>query len=291
MMVPNSTIRSTKRKIPTGIGFCCAIISSSLVAEQVEAQMLKPASSQGAAATIVEASRPADLPTPAQLTSSGSTRIASRKSFFLEPQFDTPPIPDPAPAVPGATRPADSNPAAIDSVPNASNPSLQDTVAGSTKTLAPNIPRQMRLEVTSPNTNTEAVGTGLLPDNIAAISAPSSIGLPDGAVRGMATQQVYWQPADVCHFPVYFEDAMLERHGHVRWGHAQPVVSGVKFLSTIPILPYLTTMHPPCEPRYNLGHFRPGTCAPVLMDHVPWDRRAATVQALSTAGFWVAAPL
>lgn len=110
-------------------------------------------------------------------------------------------------------------------------------------------------------------------------------------MRGFPVQPVYWQPADICHSP-YFEDAMLERHGQVRWGCGpQPLVSGVKFISTIPLLPYLTTMHPPCEPRYSLGHFRPGTNAPVLKDHLPWDRRAAAVEALSAAGFWVAAPL
>jgi hypothetical protein len=131
----------------------------------------------------------------------------------------------------------------------------------------------------------------LVPENTAGKLSTGFAALPDGQQRGMIAQSVHWKPANICHFPLYFEDAMLERHGHVRWGCAQPLVSGAKFITTLPLLPYITTLQPPCEPRYTLGHFRPGNCAPALKDHLPWDRRAATVEVLSAGAYFWAMPL
>jgi hypothetical protein len=149
----------------------------------------------------------------------------------------------------------------------------------------------LRLTVDRVNIATKAVGTGTLPEDTAGKRAAPISSLLDGQSRGIVVQQVNWRPAAICHLPLYFEDAMLERHGHVRWGHAQPVVSGAKFLTTIPFLPYIATLQPKCEPRYTLGHFRPGSCAPALKDHLPWDRRAATVEVISLGAFFWASPL
>jgi len=149
----------------------------------------------------------------------------------------------------------------------------------------------LKIGVDRVDISTKPIGTGVLPENTAAKRAAPSTSLLDGQLRGIVSQQVNWRPANVCHLPLYFEDAMLERHGHVRWGCAQPIVSGAKFLTTIPLLPYITTLQPPCEPRYTLGHFRPGSCAPALKDHLPWDRRAATVEVVSLGAFFLAAPL
>ncbi len=145
--------------------------------------------------------------------------------------------------------------------------------------------------ISTTNTSTTSIGTGVVPENTALGRMPGSRALPDGIARGMSWHQIHWNASNVCYFPLYFEDAMLERHGHERWGIAQPLVSGVKFIGTIPLLPYLTTLQPPCEPRYSLGHFRPGNCAPALRDHLPWDRRAATVEALSLGAYFWAMPL
>jgi hypothetical protein len=156
------------------------------------------------------------------------------------------------------------------------------------------VPVQLGLldpNVTATNIATRSIGTGLLPENTALSRMPGSVPLPNGMSRGMIGQDVHWAPSNICYYPIYFEDAMLERHGHVRWGVAQPLVSGVRFITTITLLPYLTTLQPPCEPRYALGHFRPGSCAPALKDHLPWDRRAATVQLMSTATYFWAMPL
>ena len=149
----------------------------------------------------------------------------------------------------------------------------------------------LKLSVDRVNISTKTIGTGVLPEDTAAKRAASSTLLLDGQSRGIVAKHVNWRPASICHLPLYFEDAMLERHGHVRWGCAQPLASGVKFVTTIPLLPYITTLQPPCEPRYTLGHFRPGSCAPALKDHLPWDRRAAAVEVVSLGAFFWAAPL
>lgn len=166
-----------------------------------------------------------------------------------------------------------------------------NTKADTSRGITPVQSSGLKLNIDRVNISTSTIGTGVLPENTAAKRAAPSMALLDGQSRGIPAQQVNWKPANVCHFPLYFEDAMLERHGHVRWGCAQPIASGVKYLATMPLLPYLKTLQPPCEPRYALGHFRPGSCAPALKDHLPWDRRAATVEAVSLGAFFWAAPL
>lgn len=47
-----------------------------------------------------------------------------------------------------------------------------------------------------------------------------------------------------CHRPLYFEDPLLERDG-CSVGVLQPVVSGARFVATIPALPYLLGSRPP----------------------------------------------
>lgn len=90
--------------------------------------------------------------------------------------------------------------------------------------------------------------------------------------------------------PLYFEDVMLERHGHERFPAIQPVVSGARFFATVPMLPYLMTVRPPCECDYKMGHFRSGDCVYPYLQRPPYERKAAVVQALSTAGAAVALP-
>lgn len=151
--------------------------------------------------------------------------------------------------------------------------------------------RALSLAINPTNISLDGIGTGVLPGADLPQVDHSPLFLPDGVGRGATFKCVHWRPSQVCHFPLYFEDAMLERHGHVRFGHLQPWASGVKFFSTITLLPYLKTLQPGREGRYALGHYRPGTCAPKLKDHLPWDSRAAVVETLSMASFFWAAPL
>jgi hypothetical protein len=93
-----------------------------------------------------------------------------------------------------------------------------------------------------------------------------------------------WKAAATCHKPLYFEDVALERYGH-SWGPIlQPAASAAHFFGTLPVLPYKMGLHPPCECIYTLGYYRPGNCAPHLLDPLPISGRAAMWE----AGAWVA---
>lgn len=216
--------------------------------------------------------------TSARLVASESSRIASRRLMVQFPQT-------------GEPSPSDVSKVGDDSLAQQTELEKTEIKSGNDDSLkGPITPVQsagLRLNVTAVDIST----TGLLPNDTAALRASPSTSLLDGQSRGIVAKQVNWRPANICHLPLYFEDAMLERHGHVRWGCAQPLASGVKFLSTLPLLPYITTLHPKCEPRYTLGHFRPGSCAPALKDHLPWDQRAAVVETVSLGAFFWAAPL
>ncbi len=156
--------------------------------------------------------------------------------------------------------------------------------------LNPDQGRPLSVEVVAINVGKAEVGTGVLPEGAARTTATTSY-LPTGVERGAMFTCVHWRPSLVRHFPLYFEDAMLERHGHVRWGHLQSVASGIKFYSTIPLMPYLRTLRPKHECLYQVGHYRAGSCAPVLKDHLPYDKHAAVVEGLALAGFFWAMPL
>ncbi len=87
-----------------------------------------------------------------------------------------------------------------------------------------------------------------------------------------------WKASALCHKPLYFEQVHLERYGH-SWGpYTQPIMSGVHFFGTLPILPYKMGLRTPTECVYSLGYYRPGSCAPYLIDSIPFTWRAAAFQ-------------
>ena len=92
-----------------------------------------------------------------------------------------------------------------------------------------------------------------------------------------------WTASGLCHKPLYFEDVQLERYGHM-WGPwVQPFMSGAHFFLTVPILPYKMGLEPPNECIYTLGYYRPGDCAPYMIEPFPWSLRGAMYE----AGAWV----
>ena len=93
-----------------------------------------------------------------------------------------------------------------------------------------------------------------------------------------------WKAAALCHKPLYFEQVQLERYGH-SWGpYVQPIMSGVHFFGTLPILPYKMGIRTPRECVYTLGYYRPGSCAPYMIDPVPFTWRAMVFQGVATTG-------
>ncbi|MDO5554961.1 MAG: hypothetical protein Q4G68_14490 [Planctomycetia bacterium] len=94
-----------------------------------------------------------------------------------------------------------------------------------------------------------------------------------------------WKASCLCYKPLYFEDVQLERYGHTANPLLQPVISRARFWLTIPVLPYLMGVNPPNECIYDLGYYRPGSCAPHMLNPVPVSLRAGLIQAGATVGF------
>jgi hypothetical protein len=125
---------------------------------------------------------------------------------------------------------------------------------------------------------------GLLPDQVEHEGdAPRAEMMPkvgDPRLMGGWGDNVFnWSAAKSWHHPLYFEEVNLERYGYQCHPLAQPFVSGAHFFLTVPTLPYQMTVHPPKECIYTLGHYRPGSCAPWQRNRLPWDPRAAAVEA------------
>jgi hypothetical protein len=84
-----------------------------------------------------------------------------------------------------------------------------------------------------------------------------------------------WTAASTSHNPLYFEEEQLERYGH-SWGNVrQTTISAVQFFATAPLLPYYMGVYPPNECIYDLGQYRPGSCAPYYLDPFPLSVRGA----------------
>ena len=83
---------------------------------------------------------------------------------------------------------------------------------------------------------------------------------------------------------------MLERHGHQTLGKLQPLASGVRFFTAIPMLPYLTAVSEPGEKEYSLGYYRSGNAVPALRQRPPYERRAVLSETAVLSGFFMLVP-
>ncbi len=93
-----------------------------------------------------------------------------------------------------------------------------------------------------------------------------------------------WKAAGLCHKPLYFEQVAVERYGHSAPTLVQNVLCGAHFFATIPALPYAMGLCPHDECQYSLGYYRPGNCAPYLIDPIPLSLRAGLFQAGAIVG-------
>ncbi len=94
-----------------------------------------------------------------------------------------------------------------------------------------------------------------------------------------------WEPPNLYHQPLYFEDVALERYGHHYPPGIQSAVSLGKFGVQLIGFPYQAVIHPPASKQYALGYYRPGEVAPRLTYQIPWNAHAAAVQAGAVVGF------
>jgi hypothetical protein len=93
-----------------------------------------------------------------------------------------------------------------------------------------------------------------------------------------------WKASALCHKPIYFEQLQLERYGHTAGPVVQPFLSGAHFFVSIAALPYAMGVQPPNECVYQLGLYRPGSCAPWLVDPIPLSLRGALFQTGAVLG-------
>lgn len=144
----------------------------------------------------------------------------------------------------------------------------------------------------------EPIGNGKVPDSLKAGEELNLVPMPEDAyarsqlVGAPAWPMLIrpWAAPNTFSHPLYFEDRMLERHGHERWGYLQPVASGARFFATLPMMPYLATVQPPCDIVYSKGYYRAGSPVPRFYQRPPLERRAVIVEAASVAGGFIALP-
>jgi hypothetical protein len=145
----------------------------------------------------------------------------------------------------------------------------------------------------APSIATESIGNGRVPDDFRGDNVQPQMPLPENPKqRGEDWEQTVcsWAAPNTYSRPRYFEDRMLERHGHEQWGHLQPLASGARFFATVPALPYLMTVRNPCDCEYTLGYYRAGSCAPIMMQRPPLDKAAVIVESAAVAGMIIAFP-
>jgi hypothetical protein len=108
------------------------------------------------------------------------------------------------------------------------------------------------------------------------------------AYRNWQPTTFAWKASALCHKPLYFEEEQLERYGHSAGPLGQPVLSAAQFVLNVAFAPYHMGVHPPNECMYALGYYRPGSCAPWLVQAFPLSLRGAMAQVAAVA---VVAPL
>lgn len=113
----------------------------------------------------------------------------------------------------------------------------------------------------------------------------------DSYVPRLFSDAMYpWMASNICYNPLYFEDVALERYGHSYNHYAQPIVSTVKFGGQFLMLPYQMTIDPIHKAIYPLGYYQPGEWAPYKFYQIPFNAKAAGVQAGVVTGFFFLIP-
>lgn len=108
--------------------------------------------------------------------------------------------------------------------------------------------------------------------------------------RNFKTVTFTWKASALCHKPLYFQQAKLERYGHTFGPILTPFISIGHFFVMVPCLPYNMGLEPPWECVYPLGWYRPGSCAPYTLGPLPLSLRGAATQGVITTGLWFLFP-
>lgn len=175
---------------------------------------------------------------------------------------------------------------------NSQQPPATDGQATLQPSQQPASPTRTIPELVVPNTSLQGIGTGVLPDDVLKDYQLKQMALPVGITRDGDWMELCacWEASGICHMPLYFEEPMLERHGQQRYPRLQPMISGVRFIGNIAMLPYYMQLDRPWEDQSVLGSYRPGTSAPALYHRPPYRADAVTAEGLATAAIFIAVP-
>lgn len=110
-----------------------------------------------------------------------------------------------------------------------------------------------------------------------------------GYRREWAMSSYAWTAPGLCHYPLYFEEINLERHGYSA-GLLQPFAGAFNFYGRIAILPYMMATNRPLDCQFTLGHYRPGSYAPFHLHHPPIRARGFVVEAATIAALFLIFP-
>jgi hypothetical protein len=132
-----------------------------------------------------------------------------------------------------------------------------------------------------------SVFVGLAIEGVANDDYPCECPLEGGTYNGRhyGPTTFTWKATGVCHKPLYFEDVQLERYGHSWNPVVQPFLSAGHFFISVPLLPYKMGLTPPNECMYTLGYYRPGSCAPYVIEPLQLSLRGALFEAGAATGF------
>lgn len=108
---------------------------------------------------------------------------------------------------------------------------------------------------------------------------PVEFGEHEFVARNFAPAVALFEAPDLSYYPLYFQDPLMERYGHTYHPLVQPAVSAARFGAQIVGLPYQMVIDPPFCLETGLGWLDPGDCNPKLRYQIPWNAKAAAVEA------------
>jgi hypothetical protein len=94
-------------------------------------------------------------------------------------------------------------------------------------------------------------------------------GMQAPAARTPQVTCFHWRPTNFFHQPLYFDDTPLERYGQSVCPTLQPIISGIRFFGTIPVVPYKMGIDRTHDCVSTLGYYRPGNCHPCVRERFP----------------------
>lgn len=110
------------------------------------------------------------------------------------------------------------------------------------------------------------------------------------AARPVSETHVHWEPANLHHQSLYFDQMMLERHGVTNSPHWQPLFSGAHFFAVAATMPYRLAVDRPHDIHYTYGQGRPGAPAPCLRQGLPWNPHGTALEGMAIAALFLMVP-